>query len=48
MDKKQKLFMWYKVKELWEEGLNKSQISRELGIDRGTIGISQIKTRVAR
>ncbi len=29
--------MWYKVKELWAKGLNKSQIKEELGIDRGTI-----------
>jgi len=29
--------MWYKVKELWNTGLNKSQISKELGIDRGTV-----------
>lgn len=29
--------MWYKVKELWETGLNKSQIHRELGIDRGVV-----------
>ena len=29
--------MWYKVKELWENGLNKSQIKVELGIDRSTI-----------
>lgn len=26
--------MWYKVKELYSEGLNKSQISLALGIDR--------------
>ena len=29
--------MWYKVKELSESGLNKSQIHRETGLDRGTI-----------
>ncbi|GAB1414776.1 hypothetical protein MASR2M117_01820 [Paludibacter sp.] len=29
--------MWYKVKELYSEGLNKSQISLALGIDRGTV-----------
>lgn len=29
--------MWYKVNELWKKGLNKSQISRELGIDRSTV-----------
>jgi len=32
-----KVFMWYKVKELKATGLNKSQISREVGIDRGTV-----------
>lgn len=37
MNKNQKVFMWYKVKELWHKGLNKSQISKELGIDRGTV-----------
>jgi len=37
MNKNIKVFMWYKVKELWNQGLNKSQISRELGIDRGTV-----------
>ncbi len=34
MNKNQKVFMWYKVNELWKQGLNKSQISRELEIDR--------------
>lgn len=29
--------MWYKIKELSEQGLNQSQIKLELGIDRGTI-----------
>jgi transposase len=29
--------MWYRVKALREKGLNKSQISKELGIDRGTV-----------
>lgn len=29
--------MWYKVNELWKKGLNKSQIRKELGLDRGTI-----------
>ncbi|MBQ8705613.1 MAG: IS21 family transposase, partial [Paludibacteraceae bacterium] len=29
--------MWYKVNELSRDGLNKSQISRKLGIDRGTV-----------
>lgn len=32
-----KLFMWHKVNKLHLSGLNKSQISRELGIDRGTV-----------
>ena len=29
--------MWYKVRELQSKGLNKSQISRKLGIYRGTV-----------
>ena len=29
--------MWYKVQELTEEGLNKSQISRETALDRATV-----------
>jgi len=29
--------MWHKVKELWSKGLNKSQISREVGIHRKTV-----------
>lgn len=37
MKKKEKFRMWYKVKELSENGLNKSQISREIGIDRRTV-----------
>ncbi len=32
-----KVLMWYKVKELKSSGLNKSQISQEVGIDRGTV-----------
>jgi transposase len=32
-----KAFMWYKVKELESKGFNKSQISRELGLDRTTV-----------
>ncbi|MCP3850049.1 MAG: IS21 family transposase [Gammaproteobacteria bacterium] len=32
-----KLFMWYKVKELAEKGLNKSQISKELSLARKTV-----------
>ncbi len=34
---KNKLAMWYKVQELTEQGLNKSQIRRETGLDRSTI-----------
>ena len=34
---KKKYVMWYKVNELSRDGLNKSQISRKLGIDRGTV-----------
>jgi hypothetical protein len=37
MNKNKKVFMWYKVNELWEQGLNKSQIRQELGLDRATI-----------
>ena len=29
--------MWYKVKELFESGLNTSRIHRETGLDRGTV-----------
>jgi transposase len=36
--KQKKIYMWYKVKELSSKGLNKSQISRQLGIDRSTVG----------
>lgn len=32
-----KVFMWYKVKELQSTDLNKSQISYETGLDRGTV-----------
>lgn len=32
-----KIIMWYKVTELNSKGLNKSQISRKLGIDRATV-----------
>ncbi len=32
-----KAFMWYKVKELNGKGLNKSQISCELGLNRATV-----------
>ena len=34
---KKKYVMWYKISELSRDGLNKSQISRKLGIDRGTV-----------
>lgn len=32
-----KYAMWYEVQKLRERGLNKSQISKELGMDRGTV-----------
>lgn len=32
-----KIYMWYKVNELKEEGLNKSQIARKVGLYRGTV-----------
>lgn len=35
--RKNKLQMWYKVQELTEQGLNKSQIKLETGLDRATI-----------
>ena len=35
--RKNKLIMWYKVQELTEQGLNKSQIKVETGLDRATI-----------
>lgn len=34
-----KLLMWYKVNELFSHGLNYSQISRKLGIDRHRVSI---------
>jgi transposase len=38
LDKHQKkVFMWYKVKELHSNGLNKSQIALEVGIHRKTV-----------
>ena len=37
MKKKEKNYMWYKVRELFDKGLNKSQISKEIGIDRGVV-----------
>jgi len=37
MKSKNKFIMWYKVKELHEKGLNKSQISKQVGIDRGSV-----------
>ena len=37
LNKLNKINMWYKVKELKNQGLNKSQISRETGLDRATI-----------
>ncbi len=35
--RKNKLMMWYKVQELTNKGLNKSQIKRETSLDRATI-----------
>jgi transposase len=37
MKKKEKIYMWYTVKELKEKGLNNSQISRDVGLDRATV-----------
>ncbi len=37
LNKNKKIYMWYKVKELHEKGLNKSQISRETQLDRATV-----------
>lgn len=38
-DKLSKLTMWSKVKELISDGLNFSQISRRLKIDRHTVSL---------
>ena len=35
--KLQKYLMWYKVKELFSNGLNKSQIGISLGLHRQTV-----------
>lgn len=35
--RKERNFMWYKVKELGHQNLSKSRISRELGLDRATV-----------
>jgi len=35
--KQKKIYMWYKVKELIDDGFNKSQVSRQLCIDRATV-----------
>jgi transposase len=37
MKSKNKYVMWYKIKELEKKGLNKSQISVQVGIDRGSV-----------
>lgn len=37
MKKTKRIYMWYKIKELREGKLSKSQISRNLGIDRATV-----------
>jgi len=34
---KERIYMWYKVKELEQKNLSKSRISREVGLDRGTV-----------
>ncbi len=34
---RKRIYMWYKVKELLKEGFNKSQISKETGLDRATV-----------
>jgi hypothetical protein len=34
---KERIYMWYKVKELGHQNLSKSRVSRELGLDRGTV-----------
>ena len=34
---KDKLYMWYKVRELQSKGLNKTQIGKYLGVDRSTV-----------
>ena len=36
-NKQKQLQMWYKVQELTEKGLNKSQIREATGLDRATI-----------
>ena len=36
-NKNKKIYMWYKIRELNQKGLNKSQISRETELDRGTV-----------
>lgn len=35
--KREQKFMWYKVRELGRQHLSKSRISRELGLNRGTV-----------
>ena len=35
--KKKKLLMWYEVHNLNNDGLNKSQISRQTDLDRATV-----------
>ncbi len=35
--RKERKLMWYKVNELRQQNLSKSRISRELGLDRGTV-----------
>lgn len=37
LNKKNKIYMWYKVQELYEKGFNKSQISGQTELDRATV-----------
>ncbi len=37
MRNKKRLYMWYEVQRLTKQGLNKSQIKKETGLDRATI-----------
>ena len=37
LTKKKRIYMWHRVKDLKREGLNKSQIARELELDRSTV-----------
>ncbi len=37
LTEKKRIYMWYKVRELWASGLSKSQVSRMLELDRATV-----------